>query len=63
MNLKETDTLTLPILRRAIKTLKSHNRKLFLSTEGERKLRQSFDLFMGRNRDNEELRECMRRPI
>jgi len=64
--LKETDTLTLPLLKRAVKTLKSHraiNQESNLTPEQWEKLRQGFNLFMERNKDNEELREYMGRPI
>lgn len=66
MKVEETDTLTLSLLKRAVKILKSHpaiNQKSDLTPEQWRKSRQSFELFMERNKDNKELRECMGRPM
>lgn len=54
MKIRETDTLSLPLLKRAVETLKSNraiNRESALSTEQWRKLKQSFELFMERNEE------------
>lgn len=56
MEVKETDTLTLPVLKRAIKILRSHraiNQESDLTPEQWKKLRQSFELFMEKNEELE----------
>lgn len=54
MKLKETDTLTLPVLKQAIEILKSHraiNQGSDLTPEQWRKLRESFGCFMEKNKE------------